>query len=190
MKPITTLMAAGMITIGWASAAEARKKPQLTSLELQQIQSRDFETSKNVAFAAVMTVLQDAGYRIGAADRDTGIITGTASTKTKMTWLPFVGFGTSKKTPVVSAFVEEKGRSVSRVRLSFVMGKIANNNSFGGITDEDPINDPTIYREAFEKIAQAIFVRQSLDAAPAQAAAPVPAAASPQPSEPVASTPK
>lgn len=156
------------------TSLEARKKPELTGLELQQIQSRDFEASKNVAFAAVMTVLQDAGYRIGGADRDTGLITGTASTKTKMTWLPFIGFGTAKKTPVVSAYVEDRGPTLSRVRLSFVMGKTSNNNSFGGVTDEEPITDPVVYREAFEKIAQAIFVRQSIDAGQAVAGAPAP----------------
>ena len=69
-----------------------------------------------------MTILQDSGYRIQAADKDTGLITATASTKAKMTWVPFVGFGKSKKTPVVSAYIEDRGAG-SRIRLSFVMAK-------------------------------------------------------------------
>lgn len=160
-----------------SSSVDARKKADPTGLELQQIQSRDFEAPKNIAFGAVMTVLQDAGYRIGAADRDTGLITGTASTRTKMTWLPFIGFGTAKKTPVVSAYVEEKAPGLSRVRLSFVMGKISNNNSFGGVTDEEPITDPVVYRDAFEKISQAIFVRESMGAPPMAQSDPVKPAA-------------
>lgn len=169
-----------IVATSLSSPVNARKKQELTGLQLQQIQSRDFEVPKNVAFGAVMTVLQDAGYRIGAADRDTGLITGTASTKTKMTWLPFVGFGTAKKTPVVSAYVEEKAASLSRVRLSFVMGKIANNTSVGGVTDEEPITDPTVYRDAFEKIAQAIFVRQSMDAPSVTPSSPTPPASEPK----------
>lgn len=167
-------LAFALAAIGVAASSSpslAKKKPQPTGLELQQIQARDFEAPKNVTFAAVMSVLQDSGYRIGSADRDTGLITASASTKTKMTWLPFIGLGTSKKTPVVSAFVEDRGPSFSRVRLNFVMGKISNNNSFGGVTDEEPILDPAVYQDAFEKINQAVFVRQSLDA-PAPAAVP------------------
>jgi hypothetical protein len=154
--------------------AQAKKVPEPSGLELQQIQSCDFDVPKSITFPAVMSVLQDAGYRIGAADRDTGLITGAASTKTKMTWLPFIGFGTSKKTPVVSAYIEDRGPGMSRVRLNFVMGKISNNASFGGVTDETPIYDPATYQQAFEKISQAVFVRQSLDAAPAAAPPPVP----------------
>lgn len=151
----------------------AKKVPEPSGLELQQIQSRDFDAPKNITFAAVMSVLQDAGYRIGAADRDTGLITGAASTKTKMTWLPFIGFGTSKKTPVVSAYIEDRGPGMSRVRLNFVMGKISNNASFGGVTDETPIYDPATYQQAFEKISQAVFVRQALDASSASVPAAV-----------------
>ena len=157
-----------------SSSAFAKKEPQLTGLELQQIQARDFEATKKDAFAAVMTVLQDSGYRIGNADYETGLVTAMASSKTKMTWVPFIGFGTSKKTPVVSAYIEDKSPTLSRIRLNFVMGKIKGNASFGGITDEEPINDPKTYQEAFEKISQAVFVRQAMNSA---VTAPIPSTA-------------
>ena len=48
------------------------KKQEISGLELQQIQSHDFEASKDIVFASVMSVLQDGGYRIQAADKDTG----------------------------------------------------------------------------------------------------------------------
>lgn len=140
----------------------ARKKETVSSLQLQQMQSREFEATKNMAFAATMTVLQDAGYRIGSADRDTGLITGIASTKTNTTWLPFIGFGKSKKTPVVSAYIEDRGPSVARVRLSFVMTKLKG-DQFGGSADEEPIVDPTVYQGAFERISKELFVRAALE---------------------------
>lgn len=160
--------------------AEAKKKNEVTSLELQQLQSREFEAPKDVAFAAVMTVLQDSGYRIGSADRDTGLITGAASTKTNTTWLPFIGFGKSKKTPVVSAYIEERGTATARVRLNFVMTKNSA-NTFGGSADEDPITEPTVYRDAFERISKELFVRQALKGGPSINApgAVAPAAATP-----------
>lgn len=71
------------------SAADAKKKEVMSALQLQQLQSRDIEASKEQVFGAVMSVLQDSGYRIQAADKDTGLITGIASTSSKLTWKPF-----------------------------------------------------------------------------------------------------
>jgi hypothetical protein len=168
MKSMTNIRlvfaTAFVVAVAAPETALAKKAPQISGLALQQIQSKDFEATKAVTFPAVMSVLQDSGYRIGAADRDTGLITATASTKTKMTWLPFIGFGNSKKTPVVSAYIEDRGPNMSRVRLNFVMGKVTNNSSFGGITDETPITDAIVYQDAFEKINQAVFVRLAMDA--------------------------
>ena len=50
-------------------------RPQLTSLEIQSIQSREFETAKPTAFAAVLSVFQDLGYIVESADKETGFIT-------------------------------------------------------------------------------------------------------------------
>jgi hypothetical protein len=138
----------------------AAKKPHLTSLEIQSMQSREFEVDKDTAFAAVMTVLQDEGYRIGSADKETGLITGAASTTTKTTWLPFVGFGKGKKTPVVSAFIEQRTKATTRVRFNFVMTKNAA-NQYGSSADEEPILDPQVYQDAFVKLDKEIFVRSA-----------------------------
>lgn len=154
------------------SAAAKEQKP--SGLALQQIQAKDFEVPKDVTFPSVMSVLQDEGYRINDADLETGLITATASSKTKVSYNLFVGFGTKKKTPMVSAYIENRGKSNSRVRLSFVMAKLKN----GILADEEPILDTQVYQDAFEKINQAVFLRVSLDA-PAQTPAPTPAATQP-----------
>jgi hypothetical protein len=158
------------------SPAFAKKQPEISGLALQQMQSRDYEINKSVSFPAVMTVLQDSGYRIQSADKDTGLITATASTKSKTTWVPFVGFGKSKKTPVVSAFIEDRGRG-SRVRMNFILAK-SRKGAYGmGWDDEEPILDPQIYRDAFERIDKEIFTRQALLVPTSPAVAPVPIAA-------------
>lgn len=162
--------------VNLSSAAIAEKNPKMSGLQLQQMQSHDIEAPQKIAFAAVMTVLQDDGYRIGSADRETGLITATASTKTKMTWMPFIGFGRSKKTTVVSAYIEDRGPNQSRIRLNFVMGKLSNNSSMLGLSDEEPILDAAVYQAAFEKIDQAVFVRLSLDTPAKAAEAPAPQA--------------
>jgi hypothetical protein len=158
------------------SPAQAKKKPEISGLELQQIQARDFEASKEVTFPSVMTVLQDSGYRIAAADKETGLITGSASTKSNTTWVPFIGFGKSKKTPVVSAFIEDRGTG-SRIRLNFVMAKTKSGMYGMSSSDEEPITDALAYKNAFEKIEKEIFIRQSLNAPKPAAAVAAPVAA-------------
>ena len=165
------IISAGLLATVAVSSVNAAKEPKMSALQIQQMQTKDVEVNKSIAFSSVMTVLQDSGYRIGAADRETGLITGVASTNTKMTWMPFVGFGNSKKTPVVSAYIEEIGPEYTKIRLSFVMTK-ASANGFGGGQDEKPILDAQVYQDAFEKINQAIFVRQSMQQSNAPKAIP------------------
>lgn len=171
-KLILVLGAAALVS---TSPALARKNPEVSGLQLQQIQARDFEASKEVTFPSVMTVLQDSGYRISSADKDTGLITASASTKSNTTWVPFIGFGKSKKTPVVSAFIEDRGAG-SRIRLNFVMAKTKSGMYGMSSSDEEPITDAVTYKTAFEKIEKEIFIRQSLNAPkPALAVAAAPA---------------
>ena len=56
-------------------------KPEKTSLEIQAIQSKNFETDKKVAFNSVVSVLQDLGYIIGSASLETGFITAESAVK-------------------------------------------------------------------------------------------------------------
>lgn len=169
---LKAIIAAVVACSAIANPALAKDKQQLSGLALQQVQARDIEAPKSITFPAAMSVLQDAGYRIGDADIVTGIITAQASTKTKMTWLPFVGFGTKKKTPVISVFVEDMTPTLSRVRLNFVMAKIKN----GILADEDPIYDAAWYQDAFEKINQAVFIRLAMASKAPAPASTVPAA--------------
>lgn len=147
-----------------ASPALAKKEPELSGLELQQIQAKDLETTASIAFPAVMTVLQDAGYRIQSADKDTGLITAIGSTQSKLTWNIWFGLGSKKKIPIVSAFIEPRGPQYTRIRLNFVMSEGKSRQAF---TDEKPISDPAIYRDAFEKIEKEVFVRLAMESTPA-----------------------
>lgn len=168
-----------------ASPAWAKKK-EISGLELQQIQSHDFEATKDVVFASVMSVLQDGGYRIQAADKDTGLITGIASTKGSINWGALLGFGLfskTKKTPIASVFIENISPKMTRVRINFVMGKIKSSIYGAQPQDEEPMVEPGPYQDAFEKIGQAVFLRQSMaTVTPAGAtAAPVAPTAVPSP---------
>jgi hypothetical protein len=199
MKRGILALAIASIMVASPAMAQKKKKGAPTALELQQLQSRDIEGSKEMVFGAVMTILQDSGYRIQAADKDSGLITGISSTKSKLTWSPFVGIGKSKKSPVVSAFVESRSPTITNVRLSFVMAKVKSNLYGSQPQDEEPIYDTVTYQSAFEKLNQAVFIRQSMMAPSATPVAAALPAATPAGAEvttttavtvPVATTPK
>lgn len=173
MKKAIIAAGAAMLIVSVPAYAQKHKKDAPTALELQALQSRDVEASKDIVFGAVMSVLQDAGYRIQSADKDTGLITGISSTKSKLTYNLLTGFGKSKKSPIVSAYVEQRGPGITNVRLSFVMAKMKGTIYSSGLQDEEPIYDPVTYTSAFEKINQAVFIRQNMMDKPA----PTPAAA-------------
>ena len=131
----------------------------MTGLALQQIQSRDLETTPDIAFPAVMTVLQDSGFRILTADKSTGLISAVGSAEAKTTYNIWYGFGKKKQVPAVSVFIESRGPSITRVRLNFVISTAKSRSSF---SDEKPVTDPSTYKDAFERIEKEVFTRQAM----------------------------
>ena len=49
--------------------------PPPTPLQIQSVQTREYEEGKQVVFASVMSVFQDLGYIVNSADLATGFIT-------------------------------------------------------------------------------------------------------------------
>jgi len=136
-----------------------KPKVNLTPLEIQSIQSRSYEHSKDIVFPSVMSVFQDLGYSINSADINTGLITAESaadSDKALKFWLGITKVSQTK----ANAFIEEIGNE-TKVRINFVVTK---KKSFGyGQTDreDEQILTPQPYQNAFEKIENAIFIRSS-----------------------------
>jgi len=136
-----------------------KPKVNLTPLEIQSIQSRTYEHSKDIVFPSVMSVFQDLGYSINSADVATGLITAESaaeSNKALKFWLNISKVSQTK----ANAFIEEIGNE-TKVRINFV---ITNKKSFGyGQTDreDEQILTPQPYQNAFEKIESAIFLRSN-----------------------------
>jgi len=131
----------------------------LTPLEIQSMQSRNYDHPKDVVFPSVMSVFQDLGYSINSADMATGLITAestAASNKALKFWLGITKVSQTK----ANAFIEEISGQ-TKVRINFV---ITNKKSFGyGQTDREDtqILTPEPYQNAFEKIENAVFIRSS-----------------------------
>ncbi len=142
-----------------ATGCVGSKATTKTSLEIQSFQSKSFETSKNVAFASVVSVFQDLGYIIKSADKDTGFITAQSAAKGSSTFKKIMlGVSSSSKTNA-TAFIEEIVKGNTKIRLNFV-SSISSSSQYGqNSTEENVIDDPKAYQVAFNKIGDAIFIR-------------------------------
>lgn len=154
MKKIHLIIILSLVMI---SGCVAQVQPDMTSLEIQAIQARQFETTKKIAFASVLTVFQDLGYIVGSADLETGFITAKSPTETGLGF-----FVNVMKDTKATAFVEELSPNNTKVRLNFVSSK-ETSGMYGDKTAKDtPLLDPELYQNAFSKIQEAIFIRSSI----------------------------
>jgi hypothetical protein len=134
--------------------------PILTPLEKQALQTREYEDNYDIVFASTISVFQDLGYTINNADKATGLISGSSPTKTSG-WLQKVLTSRTNRTNTrASAFIETIGK-MTKIRISFVLSD--KSSSVYGQEDQNdvPLYDAVIYRNAFEQIENAIFVRSS-----------------------------
>lgn len=140
------------------SGCISEPKPQLTSLQLQAIQARDFETNKRTAFAATMSVFQDLGYIIESANFDTGFITAKSPVKSCFDFQ-----GTVMRSTKATAFIEELKPNSTKIRLNFVNSQERSTDRGVRNVDEDAVEMGTMYQNAFTKIQEAIFIRTGFD---------------------------
>jgi len=142
-----------ILGFGCASTPESTK----TSLELQAIQSREFDTTKKVAFASVLSVFQDLGYIVNSAEIETGLITAKSPTKGGLQL--FVG--QVMEDTKATAFIEELRPNKTTIRLNFVKSKETSSGYGMKSARETPIENPEVYRNAFVKIQEAVFIRSA-----------------------------
>jgi hypothetical protein len=134
-------------------------KSTKTSLELQSIQKREFDTSYKIAFASTLSVFQDKGYIIATADSATGFITASSPKNNKHDWF---WTGSNKMDSIkATVFIETMPSKKTAIRLNFVNHQEVSSayGSKGG--NSVPIEKPEFYQGIFEKIQKAIFVRTS-----------------------------
>ena len=133
------------------------QKPPMTPLEIQSLQTREYESPKKIVFASVVSVFQDLGYTIKGADLKTGFINAESATQHDAALQILLGLSQMEQT-AATAFIEEIGDR-TRVRLNFVTTR-QSSSAYGQSSRRDiPILDVKIYTNAFERIENAIFIR-------------------------------
>lgn len=166
-----------------ASPASARRPPELTPMELQALQSREYQSTKDQVFPSVVSIFQDLGYQISAADVMTGFISAGSANKNKTGFLEAMAGMRSSGGSRVTAFIETMPSGLTRVRLNFMNTKNSSSMYGSSSSKDTAILDPKTYQVAFEHIEEALFERGALTkTAPAPAhtaahsAAPAPVA--------------
>ena len=133
---------------------------KLDPLALQQMQTQEFETSKKVLFASTISVFQDSGFVVETGDLETGFITAQSPTTAGNTYMYYWMERRSGETVEerATAFVEDWRNGYARIRLNFI---VRNNGSI-----DYPIEDPAYYEKIFNKIREAVFLREAHKATP------------------------
>ena len=155
MKNKLLLITALVLSVLLTGCVQKQYVSTKTSLELQSIQTKEFDAPVKAGFGATMSVFQDLGYIIATADSGTGFI--TAAGPKSQHFVPFVG--QVQKYRKATAFVEAINANKTRIRLNFVDEEESSSGYGMKGGSAIPIEDPKLYQEAFEKISKAIFVR-------------------------------
>lgn len=165
--------AAAFVAAGLLAGCAAAPRPSPVPLQVQAYQVKEFETDKTTALACVINVFQDLGYIIQSADRDTGFVTAVSPSKNSANVMETLsGFAISGATKA-TAFIEELRPNVTTVRLTFVVSKHTTSDKGLNYTNDAVVADPKTFQIAFDKIDDALFIRQGTRA-PAPSRADVP----------------
>ena len=156
----SVLMTLTIAALTFTGCAGFQGQPKtMTPLEIQSMQTREYESPKKTVFASVMSVFQDLGYAIKNADNNTGFINAESAAQpdTALEILSLGGIATMEQT-VATAFIEEIGDR-TRVRLNFVTTNQWSSTYGQSRRRDSPILDVQVYTNAFERIENAIFIR-------------------------------
>ena len=143
-------------------------------MQIQAMQQKEFEAPKQTLFASVIDVLQDLGYTVGSADMGSGFITAESATVNKTSMVDaFLAHSSGSGNTRATAFIEQMPSGMTRVRLNFVSTKVLSSQWGQNSRQDTPILDAEVYRRAFEKVDEALFVRTASNtpAKPADAVA-------------------
>ena len=152
-KWLLSTFAMSLLLVGCLTTPE----PTMTPLEVQSLQSREYESTKEIVFPSIVSVFQDIGYTITNADIQTGLISAESPSVSDSASKFLLGVTKVTQTKA-TAFVEKIGDK-TKARLNFV--EVQKKSSGSGQTDrqDTPILDAKVYENAFDKIENAIFVR-------------------------------
>ncbi len=132
-------------------------QPQLTTLQIRELQSQDLQGTFENAYKANLQVLQDYGYVIKNSDYQSGVIQGETGSKKDKNYF-WNGLMVNSE---ATATLEQFGPDTVKERLSLV--KKWTYVYYGGNVKSETIVDPQLYQRFYDDIQKEMFVRQNLN---------------------------
>ena len=135
---------------------KTERSGQSDSQELRNLQERTVANSKSVVFASTINTLTDLGFRVTAADANTGFITATGGGQERIL-VGLGGLSRDSEVPVVSTFVEERSQGISVIRIVFAKSNLS--SSARGQSGERVVSSADTYHEFFSRLDREIQSR-------------------------------
>lgn len=133
--------------------------PQISAVELQALQTREFDASLEQCFSAVIGAFQSYGYTIQSADRATGLVIAKTTSDAEIMRLTGV---TRTEYQKATAFVEPIAENRMRIRVSIVK-HVSATGAYGGGGEKEAMRTTShIYQDIFGKIEQSLFLKKNL----------------------------
>ena len=139
---------------------ETERNGQSGSSELRPLQERTISRPKPLVFSSIINALTDLGFRVTAADLNTGFLTAVGGGQERIS-IGLGGLSRDSDMPVVSAFVEERSQGVSVVRVVFAKSDLS--SSARGQSGERLAYEASTYDEFFSRLDSEIQSRSIAD---------------------------
>lgn len=170
-KAATTLVLIGSLAAAGCQQTIPKDALQLSevTIEKRQRQTRYFETTnEKQILGASAAVLQDLGFNIDESETDLGVVVGSkdrdATEAGQIAGAVFVAllFGVvpavdSNQKIRVSLVTNPSQTNRDRLAVRVTFQRVVWNNH-GQISKTEPLDDPTLYQEFFDKLSQSVFL--------------------------------
>lgn len=160
MRTSSSNLITALLIVGLAGCASSPPKKEMTSLEIQAVQAKNFEADKKTSFNSVVSVLQDLGYIISSASLETGFITAESAVINGTGLFDALGGIRREQRVAVTASIEEMKPTLTKVRFNFVSRVKRSARNGQQANDDLPLQNAQIYQNAFDKVGEAIFIRK------------------------------
>lgn len=152
--------------------------PAKTPVELQAIQTREFETDKARLISVFITSFQDQGYVIDKADLGTGLITARTPLETKSLTIrelipnPPLKFDFQLTTPSghriesersINVLISELTATRSKARVTIVIRSKLVGPGTNYTPNESTDTKPDQYQVIFSRIQQGLFLKKNTE---------------------------
>lgn len=137
---------------------DTKVQPRLTSVEIKEMQTREFDKSYKVVYASVIDVFQELGFVIQTSDFNTGLIVAKSNVVQRENY--FMGSMTMGWN-VGTAHIEDFDGKVA-VRVSFVHCQRESGEQGRESEYSQAIESPEYYSRFFNQLDHSVFLRQNL----------------------------